>query len=376
MQNRQDRAWVATRKGLFEFRRGASGWSIAAVDFIGDPVNLTLLDPRDGALYAALDLGHFGVKLHRRDAGAATWEEIAVPAYPPQPDSPAPGQALTPGAGKDEVAWKLALIWSLETGGRDEPGTLWAGTLPGGLFRSRDRGASWELMRSLWDRPERREWFGGGKDTPGIHSICVDPRNAAHLVIGVSCGGAWTTRDGGATWALTAKGMRAAYMPPEQAGAEQTQDPHRIVQCAAVPDTLWCQHHNGIWRSTNGGELWAECTNTAVANFGFAVAVHPRDAGMAWFVPAIKDEKRYPVDGALCVTRTRDGGKSFEALRKGLPQQHCYDLVYRHGLAVTDDGATLMMGSTTGGLWVSEDGGDAWATLSNTLPPVYAVAFG
>ena len=76
------------------------------------------------------------------------------------------------------------------------------------------------------------------------------------------------------------------------------------------------------------------------------------------------------------MTRTRDGGKSFEVLRKGLPQQHCYDLIYRHGLAITGDGNTLMMGSTTGGLWLSEDGGDSWAALSNTLPPIYSVAFG
>ena len=94
------------------------------------------------------------------------------------------------------------------------------------------------------------------------------------------------------------------------------------------------------------------------------------------FPMAVKDEKRYPVDGALCVTRTRDGGQSFEVLRKGLPQQHCYDLIYRHGLAVSGNGNTLMMGSTTGGLWVPEDAGDSWTALSNTLPPVYAVAFG
>ena len=192
----------------------------------------------------------------------------------------------------------------------------------------------------------------------------------------MSSGGAWTSRDGGTTWSLTAKGMRADYMPPEQAYVEQIQDPHRIARCAAMPDTLWCQHHNGIWRSTDAGAHWVACTNTAVSNFGFAVAAHPLDADTAWFVPAIKDEKRDPVDGALCVTRTRDGGRSFEVLRAGLPQRHCYDLIYRHGLAVSSDGNTLMMGSTTGGLWVSEDAGDSWVTLSSTLPPVYAVALG
>jgi hypothetical protein len=60
-------------------------------------------------------------------------------------------------------------------------------------------------------------------------------------------------------------------------------------------------------------------------------------------------------------------------LRHGLPQQHCYDLVYRHGLAVGADGRTLLMGSTSGGLWGSCDVGDTWHTVSLNLPPIYAV---
>ena len=95
----------------------------------------------------------------------------------------------------------------------------------------------------------------------------------------------------------------------------------------------------------------------------------------AWFVPAVKDECRVPVDAALCVTRTHDGGKSFHALRTGLPQQHAYDLVYRHGLAVDGSGERLAIGSTTGGLWASEDGGDSWRCVSTHLPPIYCLRF-
>ena len=76
------------------------------------------------------------------------------------------------------------------------------------------------------------------------------------------------------------------------------------------------------------------------------------------------------------VTRTRDGGKSFEALRSGLPQKNAYHLIYRHALEVADDGRTLAMGSTTGALWASRDSGDSWSALSRDLPPVYCVRFG
>jgi hypothetical protein len=253
---------------------------------------------------------------------------------------------------------------------------VWAGTLPGGLFRSDDFGDSWQLQRGLWDRPERAEWFGGGYDVPGIHSICPHPDRPGELLLGISCGGAWTTTDDGARWANTSKGMKADFMPPEQAENPNTQDPHCIVRCAAAPQVLWCQHHCGIWRSTDGGGTWDEVTTAPLSKFGFAVAVHPQDPDTAWFVPAIADQTRVPVDGALVVNRTRDGGRSFQTLRSGLPQQQAYDLMYRHALDVAADGRTLMMGSTTGGLWASDDGGEHWQTVSLNLPPIAAVRFG
>jgi BNR/Asp-box repeat len=297
--------------------------------------------------------------VHASDDAGQSWREVATPTYPPQPDN-----AQGP-------AWKLVQIWALE----EAHGTVWAGTLPGGLFRSSDFGASWSLVEPLWSRPERAEWFGGGYDVPGIHSICPHPSHNGELLIGVSCGGAWVTRDGGETWSPQAKGMRADFMPPESADNENVQDPHRIVRCASQPDVLWCQHHGGIWRSTDNAASWREVGNVPQSSFGFAVAVHPNDADTAWFVPAEADQRRVPKDGALVVNRTRDGGRSFETLRSGLPQSGCYDLVYRHGLAVADDGRTLLMGSTTGGLWASVDGGDHWRTVSLNLPPIYAVRF-
>jgi hypothetical protein len=320
---------------------------------------MALRDPRDGRLYAALALGHFGVKLHRSDDDGASWREVAAPSY----------------AGVDADAAdppSLKLVWALETGGADEHGVLWAGTAPGGLFRSEDRGESWSLVRGLWDHPLRKQWFGGGYDHPGIHSVSLDPRDPRRLAVAVSTGGVWESEDGGETWSIQGQGLRAAYVPPEQAYEPVHQDVHRMVRCAADPDRLWIQHHNGVFRSTEGAGRWREL-EPATGGFGFAVAVHPGRGDTAWFVPAMKDEFRYPADGRLVVARTRDGGESFEALTRGLPQTHAYDLVYRHGLEVDETGERLAMGSTTGGLWLSEDEGDAWTPVEARLPPVYAV---
>ncbi|HEV8679223.1 MAG TPA: hypothetical protein VGQ90_07595, partial [Stellaceae bacterium] len=334
---------------------------IVDTQFLGDPVTAVLADRE--AVYAALDLGHFGAKLWRREPGGA-WHELAVPVFPPKPED----------VGDDPHPWSLGTIWVLETGG--VAGRLWGGTMPGGLFRSDDGGRSWTLSEALWRMPERRQWGGvAGGEQPGINSVLVDPRDPADIRIGVSTAGVWASRDGGGSWRIINRGMYAEYMPPELREEPIAQDVHRLARCAAHPDTVWCQHHNGVFRSTDGGANWRELTAIRPAKFGFAVVAHPRDPETAWFVPAIKDERRLPADGKVVVARTRDAGRSFEVLSRGLPQRHAYDLVWRHALAVDESGERLAFGSTTGGLWTSEDGGDSWMMPEMRLPPIAVVRF-
>lgn len=358
------RLWIATRKGLFVASRHPGGWQLGAPHFAGEPVSQFLNDEAGGAWYAALRLGHFGVKLKKSTDQGASWAEVAAPALPTKP---------TEGPWADDpTPWSVDMVWSLEA----QPGRLWAGCLPAALFTSADGGASWQLVQALWERPERREWFGGGYDLAGIHSILLDPRDAGHVGVGISCGGVWQSRDAGASWSATTRGMTAPYMPPERAEDPNIQDPHRIAACAAQPDALWCQHHGGMFRSDDGGQRWQALARPAPSDFGFAVAAHPHDPLRAWFVPAHSDTQRLPVDGALVVNETRDGGASFITHRTGLPQRDAYHLVYRHALVVGGDGQTLAMGSTTGGLWLSEDAGASWACLSHDLPPIAALRLG
>jgi len=361
-----DRFFVSTRKGLFSFAKtDGSRFELERVSFLGDAVSMAFHDARDGMLYAALGLGHFGVKLRRsRDLGA-TWEEIAAPSFPAQPDGEA--DALPDGR---PWPWRVEQIWALEAGAGDD---LWCGTIGGGLFRSSDRGASWALTRSLWDHPQRKEWFGGGADLPGIHSVCVHPDNGRSLALGVSCGGVWRSTDDGDTWAL-GEGMFAAYMPPARSRDPAIQDPHHMVRCRSHPDRLWAQHHNGVFRSDDAGRSWTSI-DVQPSVFGFAVAVHPAEPDTAWLVPAVKVEARVPVDARVVVARTHDAGKTWTSLTRGLPQQHAYDIVYRHALDVDATGRRLALGSTTGSLWTTDDGGDHWTCVSNHLPPIYAVRF-
>ncbi len=356
-----DRVYVGTRKGLFELARGGRGWEIAEVHFLGDPVSAVLAD--GDRLYAALDLGHFGAKIWLR-RGTSGWRELPAPAFPPKPDD----------AADDPHPWSLGKIWAIEPGG--EPGRLWVGTMPGGLFRSDDFGESWSLNEPLWRMPDRRRWLGvAGGEQPGISSVLIDPRNPADIRVGVSVAGVWASRDAGATWDIVNRGMYNEYMPPDLRGDPVAQDIHCLARCDDVPEVMWCQHHNGVFRSQDAGHTWRELAAIRPSKFGFAVAAHPRDPLTAWFVPAVKDERRIPVEARVVVARTRDGGATFEVLDRGLPQRHAYDLVWRHALDVDVTGERLAFGSTTGGLWLSEDGGDAWQPLDARLPPIAVVRF-
>ncbi len=355
---------VCTRKGLFEFRRVGHDFAVVAHHFPGEPVTQFHRDSKSGAWFAAQNLGHFGVKLKKSEDAGKTWAEMPCPAFP---EKPATGEWAD-----DPTPWSVGHIWVMAD---DGVGTLWAGCMPAGVFRSTDGGAHWTLMRDLWFNAKRKEWFGGGNDHPGIHSIMMD-RARPHIVsVAISCGGIWQTQDGGETWANIGTGLRNTYMPPDQQGDPNNQDPHRVDVCASAPKVWWMQHHNGLFRSEDAGGHWVQLPACTPSDFGFPIVADHTNPRRAWIVPTQADTHRYAAGGAMCVNRTDDGGQTWQTFRAGLPQTHAYHLIYRHNFALANDGATLAMGSTTGGLWVSEDAGERWRALDVALPLVSALTW-
>src|SRR5262249_30560239 len=140
-----DRIHVGTRKGLFELACRNGGWEVVDVQFLGDPVSAVLA--HEGFVYAALDLGHFGAKLWRRDRAGA-WSEVAAPM----------SREKREGGAEDPHPWSLGKIGVRDPGG--VPGRLGAGTMPGGLSRPDDSGAPGPLTEPLWRMPDRRKWNG------------------------------------------------------------------------------------------------------------------------------------------------------------------------------------------------------------------------
>ena len=388
---------LGTRKGTVILDRTAAGWTPRPILHAGIPVCYVSRDPRDGTLWASLDHGHWGPKLSRSRDGGATWEDLSSLKYPegarhilqylPTSDFDPEAPVGEPEYG-DATVYK---IWIVAFGGADQPGRLYAGTIPGGLFVSDDGGDSWSLNLPLWNHESRggdlfagdatsaTHWGGTpasidyGVFEPGIHSIQVDPNDSNHIHIAASSAGVLETTDGGNSWVGRNSGLLMDNLP--EPTSDWGHDPHYVSQCPGQPNHLWQQNHCGVFYSNDGAHHWNQVSvPEANVHFGFPIAVDDQDGQTAWVVPARTDAERMTIDGGLFVARTTDGGQSWQSLRQGLPQENAHDIVLRHGLDISGD--CLCFGSTTGNAYVSEDRGDSWHCLGNNFPPIYSVRFG
>ena len=385
-----ERILVGTRKGTFIVEKKANGWTPALAGHAGMGVSYVACDPHTGTLWALLGHGHWGAKLSRSTDEGRTWADAPQITYPEGArylDMGVPDESGEPTTGLSLKRATLLKLWCMAFGPN---GRLYVGTIPGGLFESHDGGKSFALNRPLWNHESRggdlfegegsgkTAWFGtpaameSGEFAPGIHSIVIDPRDPERVLVAVSTAGVLETLDGGRSWRGRNRGMLNDYLPDP--AAEWGHDPHFVTLCPGQPDHVWQQNHSGVFYSDDGAATWRRVSQTEQGvHFGFPVATDDEDGRVAWLVPGRGDNQRMAIDGALFVARTEDGGRSWTQLRRGLPQEHAYDVVLRHSL--DQRGGCLAFGSTTGNLYVSEDRGESWQAVTHNLPPVYSVRF-
>lgn len=388
------RLLVGTRKGTFLVEKVDGRWTPRLAGHAGAGVNFVAKDPYTGRLWALLGHGHWGAKLSVSDDGGATWADLPAQIRYPEGARFIAQDMFEDAASEHGVGWKVstkpATLQKLWVIGFGPGGRVYVGTIPGGLFESHDGGASFALNRALWNHPSRggdlfagegtgeTKWFGtpaseGADFAPGIHSVAVDPRDPQRILVAVSTAGVILSEDGGASWRSANRGLAMDHTPDPE--AEWGHDVHYLELCHHDPRHVWQQNHAGVFYSDDGAATWQRVSVPEQGvHFGFPVTVDAHDGRTAWLVPARGDNQRTAIDGSLFVARTRDGGQTWAQLRAGLPQAHAWDVVYRHALANAD--GHVAFGSTTGNLYVSEDGGDTWITVANNLPPIYAVRFG
>ncbi|MFQ5482792.1 MAG: hypothetical protein ACE5ER_08530 [Nitrospinaceae bacterium] len=347
---------VGTDKGLFLLWSDTDrlDWRLEGPLLKGWKIHAVLLDHRsDPVLYATAGSGIYGPGIQvSRDLGK-TWRELEHPPQYPE-----------------DVPHQVNAIWCLTPGAAGEPGTLYAGVDPAGLFVSRDGGNHWEEMPGLSRHPSREEWVGG---LGGLccHSVLVDPENPSRLWVGISAVGVFRSEDGGRTWTIRNEGLEKVI--ESKSHPEIGVCVHRLLLDPKRPDRLFQQNHRGVFRSTDGGDTWSRIENGLPHRFGFPMVLNPLDPSHLFIVPQESDEARIIPDGQLTVYRSKNAGESWHPLRRGLPKQS-FAGVLRHAMGV--DGLQpcgLYFGTTGGQLLHSRDNGDQWRTFDYHLPRINTV---
>ncbi|HSA49475.1 MAG TPA: exo-alpha-sialidase [Yinghuangia sp.] len=350
---------VGTRKGLWLGRSedGGHTWDFTGPHHAMTGVYSVMIDSRGDAprLLAGVTHEHFGPVVAASDDGGATWSEpeLATVAFPKDTDA------------------SVERIWQLQPGSPSEPQTVYAGVEPSALFRSDDGGRSFSLVRGLWDHPHRPHWtpgFGG----MAIHTVLPHPADPDDVTVAMSTGGVYRTRDGGATWEASNSGIHVSFLPEEY--PEFGQCVHKVARHPEVPDRLFLQNHHGVYRSDDGGAHWVSIADGLPSDFGFPIAVHPRRPATAYVFPLVADAMRFPPDGRCLVYRSEDAGGTWTPLGNGLPGSGFWTGVMRDALCLDDaPDPNVYFGTRSGEVYVGRHGGTHWTRAVEHLPDVLCV---
>ena len=349
---------LGTTKGAFILRSNSQRrrWEVGGPYFHGHNVYAMAYDNRAGRhrIWASTS-SYWGTMLRSTDDYGKSWTN--------------PQQA--PIRFPSETGVSLKNIWQITLGRPEEPDVLYCGVEPAALFESRDAGATWSLVRGLFDHPHRPRWMPGNGGL-ALHTILLDPSDKQRMYVAISSGGVYRTNDGGQTWTAQNRGIRAVTMPERY--PEFGQCVHKMVLHPTRPERLFLQSHWGLYRSDNWGEDWIDIANGVPSDFGFAIVTHPRNPDCVYIIPVESDEFRCACDGRLRVYRTRNSGASWEPLMRGLPQKRAYETVLRDAIAVDAlDPAGIFFGTRSGQLFGSCDEGKTWQKILEGLPSVVCV---
>jgi len=346
---------IGTRKGGFIASADAArrAWTLDGPFLKGCEVNHVAYAPASGTLILAGKSGWWGPAVQLSDDLGKTWRE------------PADGIRFAEGRGQS-----VARIWMIKADPR-VPGRLYAGVDPGALFVSDDAGMHWREVESLTDHPTRAKWMPGAGGLM-VHSMAFDASRPSRVTVGISAAGVFRSDDDGASWTPRNAGVRADFLPdkfPELGQCVHHMEPH-----PSDPDVLYQQNHCGVYRTEDGGDNWIDISEGLPARFGFPLAVLPHDGDTIFVVPEEGAEARMTPGGRFGIFRSRNRGRDWELLTRGLPQTCAYPNLMRMSMAAdAHDAAGVYLGTQGGQILASRNAGDDWEVLFNWLPPIYSV---
>ena len=364
--------FVGTQKGAVLMRADDArrNWEVGPLLFKGWKATAAARDA-GGRTYVGVDSDVYDAVVMASD-DLETWEQLeAAPRYA-EGDVGNPDHNRMLGGGDPLGRYASSRrfvdqIWKLHAAN----GTVWAGVSEAGLFRTDDRGKSWQPVPGLNDHPDRESWVPGAGGLCA-HTVITDSGNSQRMWVGISAAGVFRTDDGGTTWTSKNEGVSKS----------DGWCVHSLAHAPADAEVIYRQDHRGMYRTRDAGDSWQPIENgLPLATlgddrrcvFGFPIEMDPR-SGLVYAIPLEGDSHRIPHDGKLAVYRTGNGGESWERLARGLPQERQYASVLRGALAVDPlDPCGVYFGTTSGGVYASADRGDSWVAIPATLPKILAV---
>jgi photosystem II stability/assembly factor-like uncharacterized protein len=332
--------------------------------------------------------GATGGGLWKTTDGGTTWHPVTD------------GQIQSSSVGAVAVAESNPDVVYLGMGETELRGNIMQGD---GVYKSTDAGKTWKHI--------------GLGDTQAISRIRVDPSNAdvvyvsalGHPYAANAERGVFRSRDGGRTW-------QKILFKNDRAGAvDLCIDPHNSkILFAALWDvyrTSWTLSSggplSGLYKSTDGGDTWAEITrkpglpNGIIGKIGVAVAggdsnriyamveaedgglFRSEDAGATWarisedrrlrqrafyYSRIYADPKEKDVVYVLNTSffKSTDGGKTFKVIRSPHGDNH--------DLWIASNDPKRMVESNDGGANVSINGGETWTGQQYPTAQLYHVA--
>jgi len=166
---------------------------------------------------------------------------------------------------------------------------LYAGTNRLGVFKSLDKGNSWNKI-------------GGGAT-----AIAIDPTNTQ--VIYTGAGTVYKSKDGGSSWEEISKGVISGYINTIAIDLSNTQ-----ILYVGTGDILW-NRSGGIFKTIDGGKTWSKVSGGLGDLIVKSIVIDPTNT-----------QTLYAGTEGSGIFKSTDGGNTWTTLNSGLPSQRVYSL--------------------------------------------------
>ncbi|MEX1022564.1 MAG: hypothetical protein WD058_05400 [Dehalococcoidia bacterium] len=228
-------------------------------------------------------------------------------------------------------------------------GDLYVGAADGRLYRSSDKGETWEEIAGSMNVIKHGTNFAppAGEPRPFVAaSVQVEEG----VLLAIAGGGAWHSRDGGTTWLRRADGLDAKV--------------HGIWAHPEHRDRLYATADSGVYRSEDEGFSWLQSLGGLDRSWGGSMAIMPGAPDALVLTIA-----RHPPGQEGAVFRSPNGGVTWARLMlEGDDEWDRIPCVVRPW--DWEDVAFIAAGSK---LYASHDRGKNWIGLADGLPVANAI---